>query len=209
MFPEINRPTSSLSRYRILPSIADTGVTGESDAWYTNVVDSMDGRASQMELLTEQAQQMILDSSMQSFVNRPTPPSSSKRKVIRPAPSPQHKRQKTYQTRSIFSSSQSSVLKDSTKPRIPKEPGPNESRLLIALKLPDGTRVERFFHPEARLIGVLAYAHSQYPILPISQCNLFRMDVVPKKLLSNTDLSLSEVGIENRTVLYVEEVDDE
>ena len=200
-FPEITRPTSSLSRYRVLPSINDNDLSD---------VVNMDGRISQMDLLTEQAQQMILDSSTLNFSHRPTPPTSAnKRKVVRSSPVARHKRQRTYQTRSIFSSSSNSVSKDPVEPRVPKEPGPSEDRLLIALKLPDGTRVERFFHPEARLVGVLAFAHSQYPVLPVSQCKLFRMDVVPKKLLSNTNLSLSDVGIKNRTVLYVEEDEDD
>ena len=170
----------------------------------------MDGRISEMDLLTEQAQQMILDSSIQKSQKNPIPPSSAgKRKVTKTVSNGDNKRPKIYQTRSVFSSSRQNLIKEPPKPRVPKEPGPNETRILLALKLPDGTRVERYFHPHARLIGVLAYAHSQYPLLHVSQCNLFRMDVIPKKLLDRTDLSLEDVGIQHRTVLYVEEKDED
>ena len=210
LFPQVTRPTSSLSRYRILPSINGSTLPSAGDSWFSGVGSEIDGRISEMDLLTEQAQQMILDSSTRTIPKHPTPPSSgSKRKVTKAVPSGDSKRPKIYQTRSIFSSSKNNVIKEPPKPRVPREPGPNEPRILLALKLPDGTRVERYFHPHARLIGILAYAHSQYPILPVSQCNLYRMDIVPKKLLAQTDLSLEDVGIQNRTVLYVEEKDDD
>ena len=169
----------------------------------------MNGRSSEMDLLTEQAQQMILDSSVSKLQVCPTPPSSaSKRKVMKNASNVMNKRLKVYHTKSIFSPS-NNLVKESPKPRVPKEPGPKEERLLLALKLPDGSRVERYFQPAAKLINVLAYAHSQYPIIPISQLCLYRMDVVPKKLLSKTNLSLRDVDIKNRTVLYVDEKDDD
>ena len=213
VFPEIDRPTSSLSRYPILPSISGTDETmpAGDEHWLGLQGIDMNGRISQMDLLTEQAQQMILDSSLnRKPLTPPRPPSSkNKRKVSKALTTGDTKRPKMYQTRSIFSSSRGSVVEEAPKPRVPREPGPNEQRILLALKLPDGTRVERYFNPHARLIGVLAYAHSQYPILPLSQCNLFRMDVVPKKLLADTGLSLEDVGIQNRTVLYVEEKDDD
>ncbi|XP_076806189.1 UBX domain-containing protein 10-like [Clavelina lepadiformis] len=196
--PEINRPTSSLSKYRILPSISGTSTPSGGDNSASLYHSGHD-----MELLTEQAQQMILDSTLH-LPRDATSPTSNKRKTEKSV-EPKQKRKKVFQTQSVFAPAGKPLTKEHPRPNVPREPGPNEERLLLAIKLPDGARVERHFKPNTKLSGVLAYSYSQYPVLPISQSDIYRMDKVPKVLLEDLDLSLEEVGIKNRTVLYIEE----
>lgn len=164
---------------------------------------------------------MILDSAMQrshAALGARPPSGNCKRKVTKIDVGLQQKRVKMCSTtpspsfpnrhRPKEMLRSSVVARSDSRTKIPREPKPTENSLLIALKLPDGTRVERRFLPTTTVRGVLAYTHSQYPIVPVSQCRLFRMDVIPKKLLSERDRTLEQLQIMNRTTLYVEEDDE-
>lgn len=205
-FPDIDRPTSSLSRYHILPAISSPSRTSQAGASKTS---SMEHPAeNEVDLLTEKAQQMILDSALQRLGQRKqTPPNGSFKRKVSKGVDFDRKRTKVYETKSVFTSNTAKRLPEKQN-HVPREPRTNEDSLLIALKLPDGTRKERRFLPDTKLHGILVYAHTQYPIIPISQCNVFRMDVIPKKLISELDKTLQELQIQNRTVLYIEENDD-
>ncbi|XP_002129011.2 uncharacterized protein LOC100183946 [Ciona intestinalis] len=198
-FPDITRPPSSLSKYRILPGITPTPPVdrGEGNSPQDNDVD----------WLTEQAQQLLLDSALQRQTNPKSPPTTTKRAAVVNT-SVDNKRKKVYQTQSVFSHSSKQVVKRPPKPKPPKEPSANEERLLLALKLPDGTRVQRYFRPSNNIHEVLAYAQIQYPVLQMSVCDICRMDSIPKKIITQYSKSLHELGIQNRTVLYIEEKED-
>nr|CAB3267478.1 UBX domain-containing protein 10-like [Phallusia mammillata] len=206
-FPAIDRPTSSLSKYHILPAISPPALNSHTDVSHTGGSMQPGSPAeNEVDLLTEKAQQMILDSALQRMGPKTkTPPNGGYKRKVSKGVEFDRKRAKVYQTKSVFASSGASRPE---KPRVPREPGPNEESLLIALKLPDGTRKERRFLPNTTLQEILVYAHTQYPIIPVSQCNVFRMDTIPKKLLSELGATLQGLKIQHRTVLYIEENED-
>uniref|UniRef100_H2ZF84 Uncharacterized protein n=1 Tax=Ciona savignyi TaxID=51511 RepID=H2ZF84_CIOSA len=94
-FPEITRPPSSLSKYRVLPGIPTTPDGGEGAFPANNDVD----------WLTEQAQQLLLDSALQRHTKPKSPhvpnKSPTKRSAVANA-DVESKRKKVYQAQSIF-----------------------------------------------------------------------------------------------------------
>ncbi|KAK3104081.1 hypothetical protein FSP39_024287 [Pinctada imbricata] len=87
---------------------------------------------------------------------------------------------------------------------LPIEPSESESRIQLAIRLPDGRRHQHYFREYEKLDLVLKFAE-----------NISCMDLSDQRLACNApravfaDLSktLSEAGIQDRTVLYLEEKD--
>jgi len=181
-FPRVGRPVSSLSKYRILPSISSGVSEFQSQNFFNN-------------LSSIQAQN--LDENQLRFNNQipkyqPINEISDDLKIDR-----------------LNISDSISETKNSKKIPISLE---NNQQLLIALKLPDGTRVEKYFHPNdtPKQVLISAYHHRPAVVGGPALCDLFQIDQkkdFKKHLLSDMDSSLFELGISDRTLLYVERND--
>ena len=89
---------------------------------------------------------------------------------------------------------------------LPDEPTDAEpERLNLAIKLLDDTRHERWFRPTDTLGTVMAFAASvTKDELPLGlNCT---NEVPSLKVLDNFSLSLSQAGINSRTVVYLEDL---
>ena len=89
-----------------------------------------------------------------------------------------------------------------SKHNLPSEPSETEERLLLAIKLPDGQRIQRFFRPSDQLNSVLHFAEnsslsdfSEYDLV----CN------VPKVVFYDLTQCIQDTELKDRTVLYLEE----
>jgi hypothetical protein len=87
---------------------------------------------------------------------------------------------------------------------IPEEPKEGEARLLLAIKLPDGKRIQRYFSPHDKLETVMHFAentslvnYENYQIL----CN------APRTTFVDLNKTIMETELKDRTVLYLEERD--
>ena len=87
---------------------------------------------------------------------------------------------------------------------IPEEPKEGETRLLLAIKLPDGKRIQRYFSPHDRLETVMHFAentnlvnYEDYQIV----CN------APRTTFVDLNKTIMESDLKDRTVLYLEERD--
>lgn len=85
---------------------------------------------------------------------------------------------------------------------IPDEPTESEQRLLLAIKLPDGRRLQRFFSPSNPLETVMHFAensslasYEDYQLI----CN------APRTSFTDLSIRISDAQIKDRTVLYLEE----
>jgi len=88
---------------------------------------------------------------------------------------------------------------------LPDEPTDAEpERLNLAIKLLDGTRHERWFRPTDTLGAVIAFAASvtKDELPPCLICT----NEVPRRVFDNFSLSLSQAGINSRTVVYLEDL---
>ena len=87
---------------------------------------------------------------------------------------------------------------------LPDEPSDIELRVHLAIKLLDGSRHERWFRHTNTLGAVMAFAASlcndQLP--PCHLCT----NELPRRVFDDMSLSISEAGINSRTVLYLEDI---
>lgn len=90
---------------------------------------------------------------------------------------------------------------------LPPEPeGPGDDRVILAIKLPDGTRVQRGFYTHDTLRDVCSYAEVEAQ-LDFSNCEL--VCDVPRKVYKDLSINIGESGLQNRTVLHVQLPDEE
>lgn len=85
---------------------------------------------------------------------------------------------------------------------LPGEPDSGEVRVLLAVHLPSGQRQQRHFRPVEKLSAILQFAEN------ICECDLSRYSLVcslPKQVFHNLALKIEDTGLQNRTVLYLEE----
>ena len=91
------------------------------------------------------------------------------------------------------------------KRKAPREPSSDEPNcVVLAIKLPDGTRLERRFQQTDLLADVMLVAqhHSSQP-LPV--CELSTNDV-PRRLLTDYGMTLQQAGLSVRTMLILTEL---
>lgn len=99
-----------------------------------------------------------------------------------------------------------SKLSIDVKPKkLPLEPSPDEPNcVMLAIKLPDGTRFERLFRQTDLLADVMLVAqHHTHQQLP--PCELSTNDV-PKRLLTDYGMTLQQAGLSVRTMLILSEL---
>lgn len=91
------------------------------------------------------------------------------------------------------------------KRNVPPEPPSDEPNcVVLAIKLPDGTRLERRFRQTDLLADVMLVAQHHSP-QPLPACELSTNDV-PKRLLTDYGMSLQQAGISFRTMLILSEL---
>lgn len=133
------------------------------------------------------------------FNRNPKPP--PKQNVSTHQDGPLRKKSRTSTTTmSVFS-------QNSNPSKIPLEPKEGQERLKIALKLPDGRRVERYFSPTDSINDVMAFAQIKMRI-PTSHCDIYSMIQVPKVLIKNWKKTLEQLDIRDRTILYIDKKDE-
>ncbi|XP_077998342.1 uncharacterized protein LOC144451388 isoform X2 [Glandiceps talaboti] len=89
---------------------------------------------------------------------------------------------------------------------IPDEPSEKDDRLLLAIRLPEGERLQRFFRPSNTLKEILAYADSRSEET-LLECEMFVNDV-PRKVFTNLNQTIEESNLAHQTVIYLEEKDE-
>ena len=85
---------------------------------------------------------------------------------------------------------------------LPSEPLESEERVLLAIKLPDGKRIQRFFRPLDQLDSVLHFAENS-SLLDYSEYDL--VCNVPKTMFYDLSQKIQDTELKDRTVLYLEE----
>lgn len=83
---------------------------------------------------------------------------------------------------------------------LPLEPNDNETRLLLAIRLPTGSRLQRYFRPSENLQTVVEFAEKTTG-LDFAACQL--VCDAPRAVFNNRDVSIESSGLENRTVLHL------
>lgn len=197
------RPPSSLSKFRVLPGInvEDTKHSGKD----FNEVD----------IMTSEAQQMILDSSIQPTVkllqyNQISSRSADKRKIItKPTTtkvsensSPSSKKTKLNSHKKTNKSIAIKTIPQTHKSTVSEID--TQINLLLAIKLPDGKRIQQCFLSSNTLWDVMLYVQTLTNDYSIEDLSVHSMQTVPKVLLDTWNSSLGELGIKNRTVLYID-----
>ncbi|XP_001629571.2 uncharacterized protein LOC5509004 [Nematostella vectensis] len=89
---------------------------------------------------------------------------------------------------------------------IPPEPGDSEpDRIQLALRLLDGSRHERWFHPTDTIQEVLCFAGFLSKEMKLLEDYVLCTNDVPRKVFEDPSLTLCAAGLESRTVLHVQE----
>ncbi|KAL4221101.1 cilium assembly [Mactra antiquata] len=87
---------------------------------------------------------------------------------------------------------------------LPVEPSEGEPRVLLAIKLPDGKRIQRYFSPQDNLETVMHYAENDNLVNYedyLLVCN------APRTTFTDLSMKIEETQLRDRTVLYLEEKD--
>lgn len=86
-----------------------------------------------------------------------------------------------------------------TLPILDPEPAESNPRLRIAVKLPDGNRIYRYFSPDSKLQVILDFASREM------QENLAGYHLKsPDKLYTELSITIQESNLKNRTLLYLD-----
>jgi hypothetical protein len=89
---------------------------------------------------------------------------------------------------------------------VPAEPVGNEPKLLLAIKLPNGSRVQRHFSPSNLLVSVLYFAEISCQ-LDFSGCEM--VCDAPRALYRDLNITIETANISNRTILHIQIPDTE
>ena len=194
-----SRPTSALNRYAPLPAIGAAG----RDTPSMNPIHIPHGAPFQqttqpkptsqdVSALTEQTRRLSLCNSKENSTSEKKHQTHIERKKSSPDSGASSKSEPFHQplTRTIT---------------LPPEPAEDEERLVLAIKLPDGSRTQRAFRPsdELRLVLNVAELSSQ---LDFSHCEL--VCDAPRKVFKDLSQSIQESGLQNRTILHVQIPDE-
>lgn len=84
------------------------------------------------------------------------------------------------------------------------EPGEDEERVLLAVRLPNGTRLQRYFRPTDPLKLLVDLAEIK---CEISLFEYYLVRNAPRTVFSNLNVIIGDTDLEDRTVLYLDEKD--
>lgn len=86
--------------------------------------------------------------------------------------------------------------------KLPDEPKDSETRLLLAVKLPDGKRVQRYFRVADRIELVKQFAENEL----CSDLSNYQLSCnAPKIFFTNLSQMICDAGLEDRTLLFLVE----
>lgn len=181
------RPHSSFLRYRPLPAIGSNEPTSDQH---------------QAEILAEQTKQLHLQEQQR--------PGSGRRGSFKQEPfsSANEIMQKEQDIINDPSEGDISAVEEKSGPthfrlhQISSEPPEGEERLLLAIRLPDGKRVQRYFHIADKIEVVKQYAENVL-CTDLSKYNLSCNS--PKSLFTDLSQLVGEVGLADRTLLFLVE----
>jgi len=127
--------------------------------------------------------------------------------IIKARKSSQEDQHRTFRVSQISETLPSKLLIDTKRKRnnLPLEPSSDEPNcVMLAIKLPDGTRFERRFRQTDLLADVMLVAQHYSP-QPLPACELSTNDV-PKRLLTDYGMTLQQAGLSVRTILILTEL---
>ncbi|XP_069115203.1 uncharacterized protein [Argopecten irradians] len=214
--PATMRPTSSLTRYKLLPAIG----TPQAPRRDEMSLDSLSLKTKRMDLsheeqysstkeplsaghTTDQPYSRSLYRSESDFSEE----QRSKGHSVS-SEDPDNRLLPDYQGAEEMSSNQgNSVSQESSifiPHKLPVEPSDGETRILLAVRLLDGSRKQRYFRVTDKLEVVLQFAEN------CVNCALSLYDLVrnmPRVVYTDLNVLVGEADLEDRTVLYLEEKD--
>lgn len=127
--------------------------------------------------------------------------------IIKTRKSSQEEQPRMFRVSQISETLPNKLLIDTKRKRndLPSEPSSDEPNcVVLAIKLPDGTRFERRFRQTDLLADVMLVAQHYSPQL-LPACELSTNDV-PKRLLTDYGMTLQQAGLSVRTILILTEL---
>ncbi|CAH1776250.1 unnamed protein product [Owenia fusiformis] len=88
---------------------------------------------------------------------------------------------------------------------LPTEPSENEERILLAVKLSDGKRLQRYFRKSETFYLILQFASMECD-KDLLGCKL--VDNATRTTFDDTSTKINDAGLADRTMLYIEIPDD-
>ncbi|XP_078614857.1 uncharacterized protein LOC144883980 [Branchiostoma floridae x Branchiostoma japonicum] len=239
------RPTSALSRYRVLPSIGPRPGTASEDGGVDGLSHGIDhmtlagqsghsaGEPRKRHRKRSTEEETYPQSSSSQRTNQNTEDLRRKNRNesrLQEEPKPHPRTVRTHQTQervqdqdeeeTRFEAKRQNEEAAQTPARpvsatwlaripVPREPGVNQDRLLLALKLPGGQRLQRHFHTSDTLGGILAYAQTQTD-QKLGTCEI-AVQGTPQRLFTSSDFkkTIAEAEISDKTVLYIQADEEE
>ncbi|XP_072035428.1 uncharacterized protein [Amphiura filiformis] len=188
--PSNSRPSSAFSNYNPLPHIGMQDISqktsGSHDLPESHQTESNNSPNRTSKSCVSEAS----STSVPQTSSSPRPPSAKKGVSVMDLRRKQFARRRNSQIDASASS----------------EPSEMEPRLLLAIKLPNGQRLQRYFRPSDDFANVCKFAELEAK-LSFSNCNMF-INQVPKRLITNWKETFHEAGLTDRTLLCLEEKDD-
>ncbi|XP_071146652.1 uncharacterized protein [Mytilus edulis] len=186
------RPHSSFLRYKPLPAIGANETMSNQER-----ADELAEQTKQLHLHEQQRSGSAASKGSGSFTQQPF---SSAKDILNSGPNNLQNTSDQEDSGANEDQEQQSSFQHFRPHRLSDEPGDNEERLLLAVKLPDGKRVQRHFRIAEKLESVKQYAEnvlcsdlSQYTL----SCN------APKAVFTDLSQLIGEVGLQDRTLLLL------
>ncbi|XP_019628055.1 PREDICTED: UBX domain-containing protein 10-like [Branchiostoma belcheri] len=238
------RPTSALSRYRVLPSIGPRPGTASEDSGVDGISHGMDhmtltnqsghstGEPRKRHRKRSTEEETYPQSSSSQRTNQGSEDLRRKNRHdarIQDETKMHHRPTKTHQReegrmqdgddrRPQDEQQDKEAVQTPKRPvsatwlariPVPHEPGVNQDRLLLALKLPGGQRLQRHFHATDTLSGILAYAQTQTD-QKLGTCEI-AVQGTPQRLFTSSDfkMTIAEAEIHEKTLLYIQADEEE
>lgn len=207
----ILRPPSSLSKYKPLPAIGTTSPNTEDSDEISRKTQSMSLGLGER-TLTRYSIDIHKNDSASPSENGTSRGSDNPDSVDQMKPDRREsidkqysdRKQQNYEHRDCDRQVIDILNKNGpTLHELPPEPDESEQRILLALRLPDGCRHQRFFRLDETMDLVLKFAEN------VSGMDLseFRLACnAPRTVFADLTQTVGESGLQDRTVLYLEEM---
>ncbi|XP_066296339.1 UBX domain-containing protein 10-like [Branchiostoma lanceolatum] len=235
------RPTSALSRYRVLPSIGPRPGTASEDGGVDGIAQGMDhmtlanqsghsrGEPRKRHRKRSTEEETYPQSSSSQRTNQSTEDLRRKnRHEDRLQEEPKTHHRPHHRGEGKMPDEDDRTFQDERRDEepvqtpvrpvsatwlaripVPREPGVNQDRLLLALKLPGGQRLQRHFHMSDTLGGILAFAQTQTD-QKLGTCEI-AVQGTPQRVFTSSDFkkTIAESEILDKTLLYIQADEEE